>query len=499
MGIFDNIKQNIMQNQDKKIIEKIKKESDPRVIYDLIGELQLDDSRMQIFRLFDQNHVYASFKEKRYKEISCYIENPYIIFKQLQEDKNRLELIKYFYEYNINKKGFNVCIGANKDESKIILLEAIKSQEYREQVLDIMYNSMNFDYEYIEEVVLEIIDNMEPKKREQFLKSHSFNNKMTIELYSKYNDEELIKRADSSIKQYLTTLESTYEIIAMNQEQAKRILELYGDTMCSTNLGICIENSYYDNVDSLEKMLNKYYKRIKDKINSIFHGTTIWRYDYKNLEMFISNFSEDIDENTVKEILDNYNESLAQAKDRMMLETEGQNKMRSFVEHDREEPKFLYETVCKYYDTKMQSKKFKPTLINEIITSLPLADRLEFVKKYKDRIKTLEIRGIAKEVLSNFEYADIKKFLIEYQDVIPLQEIIEIVKAMPFKQRMELIKLSNLDEEQKNEIIKHAQENGEQNVSFLELAITKSKLQKNNLDTQTHPNNEFRDYENLRD
>lgn len=496
MGIFDNIRQNMKQKQDKKIIEKIKHENNPKAIYDLIEELQLDDSRMQIFRLFDQNHVFDSFKGKKYDEIGSIIENPYIIFKQLKEDKNRLEVIQYFYEHDINAKGFNTCIGETKDNSNIILLTAMESQEYREQVLDTMYNFMNLDSQSIEELVLGIIDNMEPEKREQFLQNHSFNNKMTIKMYNKYNNEALMQKSNSSIEEYLSTRESTSVISGINQEQAKKILELYGETMCSTNLRICVENSY-NNVENLENMLNKYYVRLKDEISYIFKRTTLWSYDYKNIEMFISNFSNDIDENTIKDILDNYNESLSEAEDRMKKKTEGQDKIKDFVEHDKEEPRFLYETVCRYYDTKIQDENFKPTLINEIITNLPFIDRLEFVKKYKDTITILEVSGIGKEVVSNVEYLDVKKFLLEYQDVISSQDIIDIINAVPFKQRMELIKLSNLDEEQKSEIIKYAQESGEQNVNFLELATTKAELEKKKVDTQTHQQDEISPNDNI--
>lgn len=493
MGIFDNIKQNKKQKQDIKIIEKIKHSNSPKEIYGLIEQLQLDDSRMQVFKLFDDSHVFDSFKEKKYDEIGSIIQNPYIIFEQLQEDKNKLEIIQYFYEHGINEQGFNTCIGETKDNSNIILLKSMESQEYREQVLDTMYNSINLDSQSIEELVLGIIDNMNPEKRKQFLQSHSFNNRMTILLYNKYNNEALMQKSNSSMDEYLSATESIPVISGINQEQAKKILELYGETMCSTNLEICVECSS-NNVESLENNLNKYYARLKSKISSIFKSTTLWSYDYKKIEMFIRDFSNDIDENTVKEILDNYNESLSEAEDIMKKKPESQDKIKDFVEHDKEEPQFLYETVCRYYDSKMQDETFQPTLINEIITNLPFIDRLDFVKKYKDRITALETDGIGKEVIAHADSLDIKNFLLKYQDVISSQDIIDIINSAPFKQRIELIKLSNLDEEQKKEIIKYAQENGEQNVSFLELAATKAELEKMNENIQIpseHNTNEF--------
>lgn len=433
-------------------------------------------------------HVFDKFKEKEYKQIGTMIENPYIIFEQLQEDKNRLELIQYFYEYDINTEGFNTCMGDTQDNSNIILLDAMESQEYREQVLDIMYSSMNLDSKLIEDFVLEIIDNMEPEKRKQFLQNHSFNNGMTLILEIKYKNEVLMQNSKSSIEELLATSDSL-STIKFTKEQAKKALELYGETMSTSNLEICIEESI-NNEEDLENMLNKYYARLKEKISSIFECTTLWSYDYKNIEMFVRNFSNDIDENTMKDIIANYNDSLDEAENRIKKESKNKDKIKTFVEHDKEEPTFQYETVCKYYDTKMQDGNFKPKLVNEIIAYLPVIDRLKFVKKYKDKIPTLEVRGVGKEMVSNIENLDVKKVLLEYQDIISSQDIIDIINACPFKQKMELMKLSNLDEEQKNEIVKYAQKSGEPNVSFLELVATNAELQKNNVDKQRHQQDE---------
>ncbi len=394
-------------------------------------------------------------------------------------------MIQYFYRYGIDVGGLNLHIGEDNNKCNQILLEAIETQEYKEQVLDVMYDFVDFSYEPIEELVLSIIDNMQPKKREKFLQCHNFNSRMIVKLYNKYNSEGLIQKSDSSMEEYLASSESYPAIIGVNKRQAKKLLELYGDTMYSVNLSECVKNSS-DNVGDLENMLSKYYERIKGEINSIFMTKTLWSYHYQNLEMFIGKFSKDIDERTLERVLENYNESLKRAEEKIKKYEDEEDKIEDFIEHDKENPQFLYDIVCKYYDTKIQDENFMPKRINFIITKLPLMDRLQFVRRYGGSITKLEISGISKEVIGT-ENLDLKRFLAQYQDLISTQDIIDIINSVPFKQRIELIKVCNLDEEQKKEIIQYAQKNGEQNVSFLELAATKAKLKENNVDKAIQP------------
>ena len=321
--------------------------------------------------------------------------------------------------------------------------------------------------------------------QKQFIQEHNFNNRMIMKLYNKYNDESLIQKSDSSMEEYLASSESYSVISGVNKQQAKRLLELYGDTMYPTNLGECVETSS-DSVEDLENMLSTYHERLKGEINSIFMHTTLWSYDYQNLEMFIEKFSKDIDENKLSSALENYNESLARAEEQIKKHKEKEDKIKDFVEHDKENPRFLYEIACQYYDIKTQDENFEAKSINRVISRLPLMDRLEFAKRYQDTITISKLTGISEEVVENTQNLDIKKLLTEYQDFISTQDMIGIINTVPFKQRIELIKVCDLDEEQKKEIIKYAQENGEQNVSFLELATTKAELAKMKGNTQQY-------------
>lgn len=490
MGIIGNIIQYIKQKQDNKIIDKIKHSNSSEEIYNLLEQLQLDDSRMKVFKLFDGNHIFDNFKENKYDKIIYWsIENPYHIFEQLKNDRDKFTMIQYFYEHGINDYGLYVCMGGPREDCNKVLLKEMKTQEYKEKALDLMYSSINFDYDSIDETVLSIIDNMQTEKKEQFLQEHSFNNRMALKAYIRYNNETLIERSNSSIKEYLSGKEIYNAIRGLNKQQATKLLELYGNTMHSDTFVSCIETSF-DTAENLENMLNKYHERLdKGIISSILISRTV-HHDYKSLQMCIENFSQHIDEEAFVSALKWYNRWLIEAEERIKKFKEEENTIRNFVEHDKENPQFLYNIACKYYDTKIQDENFKPTLVNTVIANLPLMDRFQFVRRYQDTMEISKISGIGKDVISHVEDLDISNFLIENQDLISKQDIVDIINLVPFKQRIELIKVSNLDEEQKNKIILYAQEQGEQNVSFLELATTKANIKKmiENIQTSSEHN-----------
>lgn len=388
MKIFDSIKQNMKQKQDNKIMEEIKNSNNPKEMYELIRKLQLDDSRMQIFNLFDDNHVYDSFKAKKYDEIENVIENPYEIFIQLENDKDRFTIIQYLYEYGIDNIGLCTCMGETSCGCKEILLRAMKTQEYKEKVLDIMYSTIDFNYESIGKIVLDIIDNMEIEKRENFLKNHNFSDKIAMELYYRYKDESIIQNLGISMEENLSKQDNYFRINKVDKQEKVKLLELYGNTMSLANLKECV-CAISGNTEDLKNTLNKYYTKLKDEISNMFISTTLWSYNYKNIEMFIENFSKDIDEKDLNEILENYKESLIDAEYQIKRDKRNEDKIKEFVDHDKEDSQFLYNMVCEYYDTKIEDKEFEPTLINKVISNLPAINRLEFVSKYKDSISIL--------------------------------------------------------------------------------------------------------------
>lgn len=471
MGFIDNIALNRKRKQDAKLIEQIKhKGNEPNTIYDLIKKLQLEESRMQIFRIFDESNIFDRFKNK--DKISNILENPYNIFEILESDENKYELLQYFNKYGIDEVFINECIGETYKSGKQRLLQEMTTQDYKEKSLEIIYNYMDYDNEQdLEEYIIEILNKMEPEVRTEFLNSHSFSNRNAIRLYKKYDEENLVEKSETEIGEYLSSAESVNILNGISEKQAQRMIDLYENSMSSSNLAECVE-TIHSSPEELKAILNNHYEQLKSEMNRIFARKTIWKNDYEMIEMFINDFSKDIDEETLDKVFKNYNESLKRLKSKSEISEDEQK----FIEHDEQEPRFLYNMTSKYYNEKTQDEHFKATLVNKVLSNLSLLDRLDFIKIYKEKIEMQELNGISQEVIGH--ELNIRDFLLEYQDIIPTQDITNIINSVPIKERVELMKICNISEEQKGEIIEYAQNENIGNTTFLELAVTKAELEK---------------------
>lgn len=476
MGIIQNIGMNRKRKADARVIEKIKKLQDPVEIFSAVQSLELEESVMQVFHLFDENHIYDKFKSGRYEDIATFLENPAEIFDCLKEEDNRYEIFRYLYENGMTHECFQYCF---RQPSEKYFFNYIKDQTHQEDMLEQLYDGGNLS----DQLVLSILFRMNPEKRDKFIGEHTLNEAVRLQIDRQLYGRIWVDKTDNEISDLLAADEVNDDLYKISHEQAREFLDKFGKEMSSSNLEHCISEGYLDG--KAMEVLPLYKNNMNaDDLNSLFERIA---FDYRNMYLLIEQYAGEMQENTLMEIFKRYNTAVHNAKIMQNREEDNEDKI-PFSKHAEEEPHFLYHMAKLYYDKKLGDKQFEAKDVNKVIQELPVLDQLKFASEYKEKIPMIAVKKIEEAMANSEEQLDTKDILVNYQGILSRDSIVALINAQPFEDKMELVKSCNLSKEEKDAVIAFAKkQNKGASVSFLELATSVAELErKNNVEEENN-------------
>ncbi|MCL2859179.1 MAG: hypothetical protein FWF46_01135 [Oscillospiraceae bacterium] len=291
-GVLKGRKEARLRKQDAKTLKEIENaKSENDIYYSLVKGLKLDESRMKLFKQFDEKGIYDRFKSGNYdggsgnddKRIERTIENPFFILRRLKEDKNKYEVLLWVNERMKETKIKNdkdsiisdnindtVLVFEGKveeayhyDSGEVLLKECFTTPEYREKVLDMMFESTNIYGE-----AMKVLEEMGSEKRMEFLSHHNLKSFEAFAIYRKFDDANFIEKYSTQIKEYVGVDEKGDEDtkklrenvhLNINEKQAKELLTLFGDKMLPQYIIECMGKL------SLTE-LPKYIEMYKDRV-----------------------------------------------------------------------------------------------------------------------------------------------------------------------------------------------------------------------------------------
>lgn len=468
MGFIQNFSMNRKRKADTKTIEKIKKLADPNAIFSAIRSLELEESVMQVFHLFDESHVYDKFKSGKYKEMTTFLENPATIFEEcLEGQENRYAIFQWLCENGMTTDSFQYCF--MKDNEKYFFAH-ITNPMYQQEMLEQLYDRSKLP----DQLVFDVLSGMDAEKRDKFMAEHTLSDAVRLKMDKQIFGKIWVDKTADEIKDLLTANEINHDLYNISHAQAREFLEKFGNEMSSANLRYCISEGYRDS----EKMeVLPFYKdgMNSNDLNSLFEQIA---FDYRNMSQLIEQYADEMKEDTLLEIFRTYNTAAYNAK--LMQNREDDEDTIPIAKHAEEEPHFLYDMAKLYYDKKLEDEQFEAKYVKFVVSQLSLSDQLKFASEYKEKMSMISVEKIEEVMLKGEEKIDIKDILANYQGILSRDTIIALINAQPFEDKMESIKECNLSGEEKAKVIAFAkEENKGSNVSFLEIAVSVAELEEN--------------------
>ncbi len=469
MGFIQNFSLNRKRKADAKTIEKIKKLADPNEIFSAIRSLELEESVIQVFHVFDESHVYDKFKSGRYKEMATFLENPATIFEEcLGEQDNRYAIFQWLCKNGMTHETFQHCF--MRDNEKYFFVH-ITNPKYQEEMLEQLYDKCQLP----DLLVFDVLSGMDAEKRDKFMAEHTLSDAVRLKIDKQILGKIWIDKTDDEIKDLLTSDKVNHDLYEISHAQAREFLEKFGNYMSSANLRHCISEGYWDNEETEVLLLYKDRMNSGD-LNSLFKGIAI---DYRNMKPLIEQFADEMQESTLMEIFKTYNTVVYNAKVMQNREEDEEDTI-PVAKHAEEEPHFLYDMAKLYYDKKLEDEQFEAKYVNFVIAGLLLPDQLKFASEFKEKMPMIAVEKIEEAMFNSEEELDTKNILANYQGILSRNAIIDLINAQPFEEKMELIKSCNLSEKEKTTVIAFAKrENKGSNVSFLKLAMSAAELERN--------------------
>lgn len=472
LNLIDRIKMKTLKKQDDKVIEKIKKSNMKELNWffkDYINELYFDDSKIQVFKLLEDNGAFdkfESFQISDYKGVSY--ENPLIVIEALKEDKNKASLLRYLRVKTGTEKFCRaIALFSNDSFDADEFISGIKDSEAREMVLDDLYESISIDNK------IKVMQDMTSERRAILLGQHKIDGEEAVQLFNMIDDEEFMRKYKEDIKNFILSRKNGDRLQIESANKALALLNVFGNDMESKDIADLIllyEKEFAkENNQNCDKNIIKQYAKYMENadVNKIFSEMTSIISNPDNLQWFVKEFLGKIDEFTLSFAFLRYNANVKYGKS-------------EYIQFSKENPHYLYDIANYYYGYRIiLDNNFECSYINDIIAEIPIQDRIKFLLTYGRKIENIDQNLIIKGLTQSKEISTNEK-LNKYRQFLSSEDIANLINLEEPQIRMKLItSYEDLPKEVLDEVIRYAENEEVKDMSALQRIKFIAELRKN--------------------
>lgn len=460
LNLIDRFKMKIQKKQDEKVIEKIKRadlEELKWFLENYISELHFDDSKLQIFKLLEDNGAFDKFKNFQVKDCKgVSYENPLIILEALEEDQNKCSLLKYLKEKTTDGNLYRaIAMFSNDEFDADKFVTGIGNKEYREQVLNDLYEITSIGTK------IKVMQDMTSEDRARLIAQHKIDGKEAVQLFCLMDDEEVIREYKEDIEEVIFSRKNGKNKDSLqieNGKQALTVLNVFGNNMGSEDIAdliILYENEFAkENNKKCDKNIIKQYAKYMEpaEVDNIFIELTSINPD--NLKWFVEEFLGEIDEFSLKTAFGIYNGNI-----------KGGNS--EYIQFSQENPHYLYDIANYYYGYRITlDNNFECCDINDVIAEIPIQDRMRFSLEYSSKIENIDQNRIIEELVQSKEEMSINDKLDKYRQFLSSENIANLINSESPQTRIKLItSYDDLPKEVLDEVVKYAENEETKDIS----------------------------------
>lgn len=474
LNLIDRIKMKTLKKQDDKVIEKIKRADLQELNWFLksyISELYFDDSKIQVFKLLEDNGAFDKFKSfqiSNYKGVSY--ENPLIVIEALKEDKNKASLLRYLRVKTGTEKFCRaIALFSNDSFDADEFISGIKDSEAREMVLDDLYESISIDNK------IKVMQDMTSERRAILLGQHKIDGEEAVQLFNMIDDEKFMRKYKEDIKNFISSRKNGGNGDRLQIESANKaltLLNVFGNDMESKDIADSIITLLYDekfarSTNYCYDIIKEYAEHIETKgmDNILYHLSGI---SPDKMQPFVSEYFGKISEYGLKEAFSIYKVNVANDNIR-------------FKQFSEENPHYLYDIAKCYYGYRIVlDNNFECYEINDVLEEIPIQDRMKFSLEFKDKIEKIDQKRIIAELVRSKQGISSDEKLNKYRKFLPIEDIANLINLESPQMRMKLIaSYEDLPEGVLDEVIRYAENEEVKDMSALQRIKFIAELRKN--------------------